>query len=527
MQPRNLAARAGRWSATHRKTAILGWILFVVLATNIGGNVGQKNLEQAASGNGESKRGSMIVDDAGFPTTVGERVLVQGKGSIKADSPEVTAAVKDVVTPPRQDQGRQRHPEPARREVPREHGLQGRPLRPGDVLAARQGRDRPGPGEARDAGRGSAGPGGRGPEGASRRARAGARRRVAAARARSQGPGGRGEAVAVLHGRHAHPPPAHVRRRRRGRRSAAAGHQRVRGDHGPARPGQPALAAASCRRAGDDADRPCRGCRLRDVLHAPDDRGARQGPLVRRRAGRRRCDLGSCGADLRVHRDGGDGRHVLLGQPDLHLVRHRHDPRGRRGRARVAHVPPGGAVLPRPEELAGEGPRAVRRQASPQERRRVPRVERDPRPRHQAPGRLGRARRRPARRAHAPGARHAVQGGRHRGHVPQRADHPDAGPHRRGVPGRQRAGQHRDQGQGRHHARGQGRDRAAPRQGDRQRSAVRAVQRRGQPREDRRGRVHRRQGQGHRRRLEPLGGRSCATTWSRPPSASCRAPTSP
>ena len=67
MQPRNLAARAGRWSATHRKTAILGWILFVVLATMIGGNVGQKNLEQSASGNGESKRGSMIVDDAGFP----------------------------------------------------------------------------------------------------------------------------------------------------------------------------------------------------------------------------------------------------------------------------------------------------------------------------------------------------------------------------------------------------------------------------------------------------------------------------
>jgi uncharacterized membrane protein YdfJ with MMPL/SSD domain len=40
----------------------------------------------------------MIVDDAGFPKTVGERVLIQGKGSIKADSPQVTAAVKDVVT---------------------------------------------------------------------------------------------------------------------------------------------------------------------------------------------------------------------------------------------------------------------------------------------------------------------------------------------------------------------------------------------------------------------------------------------
>ena len=54
----------------------------------VGGNVGQKNLESAASGNGESKRGSMLIDDAGFANTVGERVLVQGKGSVKADSPE-------------------------------------------------------------------------------------------------------------------------------------------------------------------------------------------------------------------------------------------------------------------------------------------------------------------------------------------------------------------------------------------------------------------------------------------------------
>src|SRR5215210_1694792 len=97
MQPRNLAARAGRWSATHRKTAVIGWILFVVLATVIGGKVGQQNLEQSASGNGESKRGSMIVDDAGFPETIGERVLIQGKGSTKSDDPAVTSAVKDVV----------------------------------------------------------------------------------------------------------------------------------------------------------------------------------------------------------------------------------------------------------------------------------------------------------------------------------------------------------------------------------------------------------------------------------------------
>src|SRR4051812_30262474 len=98
MQPRNLAARAGRWSATHRKTAVIGWILFVVLATIVGGKVGQKNLEPSAMGNGESKRGQQVVADAGFPETIGERVLIQGKGSIESGDPAVTAAVKDVVS---------------------------------------------------------------------------------------------------------------------------------------------------------------------------------------------------------------------------------------------------------------------------------------------------------------------------------------------------------------------------------------------------------------------------------------------
>jgi uncharacterized membrane protein YdfJ with MMPL/SSD domain len=97
MQPRNLAARAGRWSAQHRKTAILGWIAFVVLATFIGSNVGQQNLKTAEMGNGDSKRAQLIVDAAGFPKTAGEQVLVQGKGSVKADDPHVTAAVTDVV----------------------------------------------------------------------------------------------------------------------------------------------------------------------------------------------------------------------------------------------------------------------------------------------------------------------------------------------------------------------------------------------------------------------------------------------
>ena len=92
MHSRNLAARAGRWSSQHRKTAILGWILFVVLATVLGGKVGQNDLDDSARGSGESKRGDMIIKAAGFPDQAGEQVLVQGKG------PQRTAAVEDVVT---------------------------------------------------------------------------------------------------------------------------------------------------------------------------------------------------------------------------------------------------------------------------------------------------------------------------------------------------------------------------------------------------------------------------------------------
>jgi uncharacterized membrane protein YdfJ with MMPL/SSD domain len=95
MRSLNLPARAGRWSASHRKTAVVGWILFVVLATLIGGAVGKKELERSAMGNGESKRAELIIDAADFPEEVREQVLVQGHG---ADDPRVQAAVKDVVS---------------------------------------------------------------------------------------------------------------------------------------------------------------------------------------------------------------------------------------------------------------------------------------------------------------------------------------------------------------------------------------------------------------------------------------------
>ena len=100
MPKQNLAARAGRWSAQHRKRAILGWILFVVLATVIGGAVGQRMLAEEDMGNGESRAADQAVADAGFPKESGEQVLVEARGGQKLTvrDGKFTAAVGDVVT---------------------------------------------------------------------------------------------------------------------------------------------------------------------------------------------------------------------------------------------------------------------------------------------------------------------------------------------------------------------------------------------------------------------------------------------
>src|SRR5918998_3656661 len=72
-------------------------ILFIALATLVGGTIGQNDLDESARGSGESKRGDAIVEAAGFPDQAGEQVLVQARGGARAGDPGVTAAVRDVV----------------------------------------------------------------------------------------------------------------------------------------------------------------------------------------------------------------------------------------------------------------------------------------------------------------------------------------------------------------------------------------------------------------------------------------------
>ena len=51
-----------------------------MLATVVGGRVGLNEIDESAAGSGESKRGDMLIEAAGFPEQAGEQVLIQGKG---------------------------------------------------------------------------------------------------------------------------------------------------------------------------------------------------------------------------------------------------------------------------------------------------------------------------------------------------------------------------------------------------------------------------------------------------------------
>ena len=91
---RALAARAGRWSAQHRKKAIWGWLAFALVAFMIGGALGTKTQTNAQSGVGESGRAARTLDGA-FPKHQVEQVLIQSNGATATD-PAFRAAVGDV-----------------------------------------------------------------------------------------------------------------------------------------------------------------------------------------------------------------------------------------------------------------------------------------------------------------------------------------------------------------------------------------------------------------------------------------------
>jgi len=86
----------GRWSARHRKTAIVGWLAFVVASVAMGAVLGTKQLDPDTIGVGESKRAQEIIEVGGFVDSADESVLVASKSHRVSDL-AFRAVLADVV----------------------------------------------------------------------------------------------------------------------------------------------------------------------------------------------------------------------------------------------------------------------------------------------------------------------------------------------------------------------------------------------------------------------------------------------
>ena len=95
---KNLAARMGRWSASHWKTAVFGWLAFVVAALFLGNMIGTKNIDTKDVNTGESRSADHILQNAGFSQSepLTEIMIVQSPSKTIAD-PAFRSAVRDVV----------------------------------------------------------------------------------------------------------------------------------------------------------------------------------------------------------------------------------------------------------------------------------------------------------------------------------------------------------------------------------------------------------------------------------------------
>jgi len=87
----------GRWSASHWKTAVFGWLVFVVAAFMIGAKVGTQNIKDEDVNTGQSHKADQILKD-GFPKSdaLTEIVLIQSS-KLSVNASEFRSTVNDVV----------------------------------------------------------------------------------------------------------------------------------------------------------------------------------------------------------------------------------------------------------------------------------------------------------------------------------------------------------------------------------------------------------------------------------------------
>jgi uncharacterized membrane protein YdfJ with MMPL/SSD domain len=94
--PATFTARAARWSAGHRRTAVLGWLAFVFVAYAIGSAAGMVTLKSEDQGVGESRAANRVLAREFPRVRAPEEVLIESRtGRLPAG--EYQAAVQSLV----------------------------------------------------------------------------------------------------------------------------------------------------------------------------------------------------------------------------------------------------------------------------------------------------------------------------------------------------------------------------------------------------------------------------------------------
>ena len=97
-QSKNIAARMGRWSASHWKTATFGWLAFVIASFAVGIAVPMQMIEKKDAAVGEAGKANKILDEA-FDLDKngqGELVIIQSKTKT-VDDPAFRATINDTI----------------------------------------------------------------------------------------------------------------------------------------------------------------------------------------------------------------------------------------------------------------------------------------------------------------------------------------------------------------------------------------------------------------------------------------------
>ena len=94
----NIAARMGRWSASHWKTAVFGWLVFVAASLVFGMNMGMKTMSSQDENVGQSHRADQILERAGFKAEPQSEIVVISSSKLKATDPAFRAVVRDEIS---------------------------------------------------------------------------------------------------------------------------------------------------------------------------------------------------------------------------------------------------------------------------------------------------------------------------------------------------------------------------------------------------------------------------------------------